>query len=185
MQVAELAKLPGTVRARRDMGLHVMGMAGIELIVDERVQQHFGFVAGHFGCPSAASQASRSMERARARRDITVPTGAPTTSAISRYDRSLISRSTITSRNTSGSAATKPLIVSASNLPSTAASGVSCGSTHMGAGGSDLSDSAWMSRNSTTERRAYSALQTLRRIASSHGLVVGLRIVSKWRSARR
>src|SRR5438552_915480 len=40
--------------------------------------------------------------RARARRDITVPTGMPASSAISLYDRPSNSRSTITSRNSSG-----------------------------------------------------------------------------------
>src|SRR5580700_11599134 len=64
------------------MGLDVAGMAGIKLAVDERVQQDFSFVAGHD--PSSAFHAVRSMARARASRDITVPTGAPTMSAISR-----------------------------------------------------------------------------------------------------
>src|SRR5580700_7192387 len=68
--------------AGRHVGLDIAGMAGIKLAVDERVQQDFGFVAGHD--PSSAFHAVRSMARARASRDITVPTGAPTMSAISR-----------------------------------------------------------------------------------------------------
>ena len=55
-----------------------------ELAIEKRMQQNFGFVAGHVDLPSSATHASRSNERARAKRDITVPTGTPTTSAISR-----------------------------------------------------------------------------------------------------
>src|SRR5712692_8316348 len=69
------------------------------LAVEQGMEQDFGFGASHVGSPSSAIHAFRSMDRARARRDITVPTGAPTTLAISRYDKSLISRSTIASRN--------------------------------------------------------------------------------------
>ena len=49
---------------------------------EERMQQNFGFVAGHVF--SSETHALRSKDRARAKRDITVPTGMPTTSAISR-----------------------------------------------------------------------------------------------------
>ena len=80
---AERLELLRASGAGGHMGLDVAGMAGVELAVDERVQQDFGFVAVH-GDPSSAFHAERSMERARASRDITVPTGAPTTSAISR-----------------------------------------------------------------------------------------------------
>ena len=67
------------------MGLDVARMAGIELAVDQRMQQDFAFgaVHGRSGSPSATFQAERSIERARASRDITVPTGTPATSAIS------------------------------------------------------------------------------------------------------
>src|SRR5689334_22602288 len=142
------------------MGLHVTCGPGIELAVDKSVQENFGFVAGHFGCPPASIHASRNMERARARRNITVPTGRP-----------------ITSRNTHGSDATRPWIVSPYTLEIIAISGVSCGSVHIGTANSELSASVLMSRNSTTERRAYSALHTLRRIANIQGLIVGLRAV--------
>src|SRR5262249_61561381 len=133
LQITVLAKLRGAMPASRHMGLHVPCVPGIELVVEKSVQENFGFVAGHFGRPPAAIHASRNMERARARRGITVPTGAPITSAISRYDKPLISRKTITSRNTHGSDATRPWIVSLSTLEIIAISGVSCGSVHIGA----------------------------------------------------
>src|SRR5215472_13701159 len=59
-------------------------MTGVEFAVDQRMKQHFRFIAVHSADPegtagprwvSAAFQAARSMARARARRDITVPTG--------------------------------------------------------------------------------------------------------------
>ena len=65
------------------MGFDVAGMAGVELAVDERMQHDFGVGAVHGAAPSATVQAERSIERARASRDITVPTGTPATSAIS------------------------------------------------------------------------------------------------------
>ena len=57
------------------MGFDLARMAGVEFAVDQRVKQDFGLVAGHFGCSCSAIHADRSMARARARRDITVPTG--------------------------------------------------------------------------------------------------------------
>src|SRR6185312_5044126 len=45
---------------------------------------------------------SASRRRARDSRDITVPAGTPTTSPISAYDRPCTSRSTSTSRNSTG-----------------------------------------------------------------------------------
>ncbi len=77
-------KLRGAARAGGDMGFDVARMAGIELAIDQRVQKDFCFIAGHFDCSSSAIQAVRSRARARARRDITVPTGAATMLAISR-----------------------------------------------------------------------------------------------------
>ena len=65
------------------MRLDIAGMAGIELAVDERMQQDFAFGAVHGVVPSATFHAERSIERARASRDITVPTGTPATWAIS------------------------------------------------------------------------------------------------------
>ena len=72
----------GAAGAGHHMGLDVARVPGVELAVDQRVQQDFGFVAGHAGDPSATFHAERNMERARASRDITVPTGTPATSAI-------------------------------------------------------------------------------------------------------
>ena len=101
-------KLRGAARAARDMIFDLARVAGIELAVDQRVKKNFGLVAGHFGCSSSAIHADRSMARARARRDITVPTGASTMSAISRYERLWISRNTKVSRNGSASALDQP-----------------------------------------------------------------------------
>jgi hypothetical protein len=75
-------QLRAAAPAARRMRFHVMGVPGIELAVEEGVEQNSGFAAGHIGIPSSAIHAWRSMERARAKRDITVPMGAPTTSAI-------------------------------------------------------------------------------------------------------
>jgi hypothetical protein len=77
-------ELGSAVRAAGDMSFDLARVAGIELVVEQRVKQDPRFVAGHLACSSSAFQAARSMARARARRDITVPTGAPTASAISR-----------------------------------------------------------------------------------------------------
>jgi hypothetical protein len=77
-------KLRGAARAACDMVFDGARVPGVKLAVDQRVKKNFSLVARHFGCSSSAIQADRSMARARARRDITVPTGAPTMSAISR-----------------------------------------------------------------------------------------------------
>ena len=66
----------GAPRTLRRMRFDIARMASIELIVDQRMQQDFSFVAGH-GLLSSASQAVRNNARARASRDITVPTGTP------------------------------------------------------------------------------------------------------------
>jgi hypothetical protein len=82
------------------MCLHIADVPGIELLVEQGVEQDFGFGASHVGSPSSAIHALRSMDRARANRDIIVP--------------KRISRSTMASRNGSGSSATRWRIVSAS-----------------------------------------------------------------------
>src|SRR5262249_1940033 len=76
-------KLRGTSCALRRVPLDIASVPGIELVVDERMQHDFSFVARHERS-SSAIQAARNIARARARRDITVPTGTPVTSAISR-----------------------------------------------------------------------------------------------------
>src|SRR5260370_31106852 len=103
---AIVAQRRRTVLAACNMGFDVARMSGVEFAVNQRVKKDFGFVAGHFGCSCSAIHADRSMARARASRDITVPTGTSPTSAISRYERFWISRSTKVSRNGSPSAPT-------------------------------------------------------------------------------
>jgi len=66
------------------MRLDLARVSGVELAVDQRMNKNPCLVAGHFGGSCSASHAERSMARARARRDITVPTGTSATSAISR-----------------------------------------------------------------------------------------------------
>ena len=90
----------------------------VELAVEQRVQQEFGFERSScrqspFRCHPCFS-ASR---RARASRDITVPMGLPTTSAISLYDKSLISRRTIASQNGSGKVQPNSGCVSSTDAP--------------------------------------------------------------------
>ena len=92
-RMAHLAKLPKLRRAVRtdaDMRLDRAGARHIEFAVDQAMQQHLCFIARHHcAFSSADSHAARNIERARANRDITVPTGTPAISAISLYDRSL------------------------------------------------------------------------------------------------
>ncbi len=87
MHGAERLELFGAAGATRDMRFDVARVPGVELAVDQRVKQDFAFGAVHDAAPetgrSAPFQADRSIDRARASRDITVPTGTPATSAIS------------------------------------------------------------------------------------------------------
>ena len=87
MHGAECFELLGAAGTTRHMRLDVARMPGVELAVDQRMQQNLAFGAVHDTAPetepSALFQAERSIERARASRDITVPTGTPATSAIS------------------------------------------------------------------------------------------------------
>src|SRR6185437_11907370 len=157
-------------RTGRDMRFDLARVAGIELAIDQRVKKDACLVAGHFACSCSASHAERSMARARARRDITVPTGAPTASAISRYERLLISRNTKVSLKGSASASTIRLIAEASRSRNISASGVCCSSCQSGvcSAASGLSSIALAG---ALARLANSARQTLRRIASSHGFI--------------
>src|SRR5215467_3116391 len=63
-QFAIVRKLRGTSRALCRVRLDVAGMPGVELVVDQRMQHDFRFVAGHGRFPSA-SQAARNNARAR------------------------------------------------------------------------------------------------------------------------
>ncbi len=83
MHCAEGVEFLRARRAGREMRLHIARVAGIELAVHKRVKHDFRLGAIHGGDPSAAFHAERSIDRARASRDITVPTGTPATSAIS------------------------------------------------------------------------------------------------------
>src|SRR5207248_8506265 len=177
-------KLRRAGRASRDMLFDLARMARVEFAVHQGVKKDFGLVASHLGCSSSAVHAVRSMARARARRDITVPTGAPTALAISRYERLLISRSTNVSRNGSASADTSRRTVAASRVRSICASGVSCASFHSGVC-SALSGTSSIGPVGELARRANSARQTLRRIANSHGFIAGPRYPSKCFSARK
>src|SRR5437588_5098000 len=88
-----------------DMALHLQIRNQIQLAVYESVNQSLGFPAVHRPTPLVVSPESNScsLERARANRDITVPTGIDAITEISLYDRSSISRKMITSRNSGGS----------------------------------------------------------------------------------
>src|SRR5262249_49477017 len=124
--------------------LDVAGVPGIELAVDQRMQHDFRFIAFHDAVPeatagpgrlveiSAAFHAARSRAGARASRALPVPPGTPATGAISWYDRLLIPRSTIASRNGSGSSPTSRFIVAASCCRTIVFSGEVCGSCHIG-----------------------------------------------------
>src|SRR4051812_20973276 len=97
--LAKLPKLRRAVLTTGNMCFDVAGARHVEFAVDQAMQKHLCFIARHCAFSSIASHAARNIERARASRDITVPTGTPAISAISLYERSLTSRSTIVSRN--------------------------------------------------------------------------------------
>src|SRR5580704_12177327 len=59
------AKLPRAPRTRLQMPLDVAGMPGIELAVEQGVEQDLGFCTSHVRDPSSAIQALRNMQRAR------------------------------------------------------------------------------------------------------------------------
>ena len=81
--LARGGKLGSASLTLRDMRFDLARVAGVEFAVGQRVNENACFLAGHDPF-SSASQASRKSPRARASRDITVPTGVPVTSAISR-----------------------------------------------------------------------------------------------------
>jgi hypothetical protein len=86
-----------------DMRIHCGALNRIRFPVHSSMQQSPHLITSH-GRPL-----KHSARRARARDslDITVPGGTPVISAISRYDNSSISRSTIASRKSGGSCATQ------------------------------------------------------------------------------
>ena len=82
---------PRTVGALGEMVADVLRFGGHQLAVDMTTQQFMAVSASH-GQPASCAptpSASASRLRARAKRDITVPIGTPTTSLISRYERLL------------------------------------------------------------------------------------------------
>src|SRR5713226_6389956 len=107
-----------------DVTLHLQIQNQVQLPVDESVNQFLRFPAVHALTPLVIGPESRScsLARARANRDITVPTGIDAIMAISLYDRSSISRKMITSRNSGGNSSMAFLTISlwaaASNIDS-------------------------------------------------------------------
>jgi len=89
---------------------HNLGRFGrFELVVDVRVQQAADLEAYHDGssvCAADGLRIARSRSRARAKRDMTVPIGIPVTAASLLVREPSISRSTMTSRKSAGSALT-------------------------------------------------------------------------------
>jgi hypothetical protein len=82
--VAIGVQLSSAALARGNVRLDLTDMPGVELVIEQCVKKNLGLVAGHLYGSSSAIHAIRSIARARARRDITVPMGAPTMSEISR-----------------------------------------------------------------------------------------------------
>src|SRR5689334_17221868 len=87
-----------------DMVLYLQVPNQTQLAVYESVNQFLCFPTIHAPTPLilGPESSSCSLERARAKRDITVPTGIDAIVEISLYDRSSISRKMITSRNSGG-----------------------------------------------------------------------------------
>ena len=81
-----------------DVALDVEHVTTTELAVGVGLEQQASVVAAHGRPPLVRTTSSCRALRARASLDITVPSGRPQASAISRYDNPSISRSTIISR---------------------------------------------------------------------------------------
>src|SRR5579864_217792 len=106
------------------MVLHLQVPNQTQLAVYESVNQFVCFPTLHAFTPLVLGPESSccSLERARANRDMTVPTGIEAISAISLYDMPSISRKMTTSRNSGGNASmaflTSSLCAAASNIDS-------------------------------------------------------------------
>jgi hypothetical protein len=66
-------ELCGATRTVADMRLDAIGMLGVDLVVDQAVQENFSFVAVHLRFPSAASHAATFLTQSRSGR----PAGRP------------------------------------------------------------------------------------------------------------
>ncbi len=107
-RVTQLGRIGDQLAAGRtgaEMGFDLQRRRGIKLRRPDRPgpEGPVSHAMGRFLFRSSASQRSRNKPRPRARRDMTVPIGAPITVAISRRTRSSNSRSTRTSRYSMGS----------------------------------------------------------------------------------
>src|SRR5262249_59478745 len=99
---AEALELPAPVGARRESGLDRGALGRREGVVDESGERVARVSAGHGKNRSSLSLRS---SRARWRRERTVPSSSPRTSAISSYARPSRSRRTTTIRRSSESSA--------------------------------------------------------------------------------
>ncbi len=81
----ETLQLRRAAGAAGQMRLDGQGVGGVEFAVQQAMQHRLLLGAGrHALASSGAPSAAASIRRARARRDITVPIGAPVTAATSR-----------------------------------------------------------------------------------------------------
>jgi len=126
----------------------------------------------------------RSSARARARRDITVPTGAATIVAISLYESPSISRKTTTSRNAAGIVASASLSWTAAVRRSASVSGFSAGPEWKAGTASSSSSSAAMADVSLRRFVCSQVKQVLRTILSSHERASPPRNPSRYMKAR-
>src|SRR6266478_2165773 len=111
LQLAQCLLIGAATGATGDVLLDLQRSAQIELVVHVGVDQPLRLGAIHDALPACSRRATaaRSCRRARESRDITVPMGTRAMSAISLYESPSISRSTKTSRNSTGSASTASL----------------------------------------------------------------------------
>src|SRR5690242_4775037 len=134
--------------ALAQMALHFEAAHKVQLPIDISMDQLLYLAADHARASLGLASSFCSRARARASRDITVPTGTAVTSAISLYDRPSISRRITISRNSAGNSSS----ARRTRSPRTAASRI--------ASGLGLLESTYMSSSSSTP----SSSMRLRRI---------------------
>ena len=93
----------GAFGAFLEMRLQLPSIARRQLSIQIGIDLELHFVVGHRTPLRSAENARCNRSRARARRDMTVPSGTPVTSPISLYDIPSSSRRMMTSRNSRGS----------------------------------------------------------------------------------